>query len=686
MNLDDSDQRDGQLFPLLRFNMDVIDFWLSNVVFPHELKIFEKKLMCTAWDLCSDHFNHRVTGFSGTNDTKNILPLSIEQKDLKELENTNQEMRKILLNEKNYVYEKPGNMSGKQILEKLAELKIPVLLDSGALMLELNNQQVAVEWLKLATDCNAAIYFDEHDTLQTIDRNNTVAEFDYSVYREDLSKCVVYLDDAHTRGTDLKFPPDWRACVTLSGDITRDKTVQSCMRMRQLATTQSILFWPSYEADIHLREISRQGKVQSKHVMTFIEKNSKEFEIANMAHWTTGSLNYTKKMIGHKLYENDANNFVALYNACVDDDFVKLKVMFGEKDEAKLVNIAYEKFNKLAVHYMNYNDHTIVDFIEKMRAVVRRKLSIQAKDVTRFTHALDEEQEKELEQEVEEQKHVERPPDAKPAEPKFDKRFEQLVIGGVGSQFDQLKADGKLLSIVASLSGTQMYEYCADNEDAWANHLLVTKDFRTVIDSQSLVSNDFMRPVCWLARIKSPVGKDILIILSSYECNRLLPSFRKSINATLFMYRPRLSNLHSNLIHEAGLQLTGMPTITPIDVADEVQIGVYAGLMFFGNEAEQNAYCGFLGLVPRPWTREHEIARTEGIIDENGFVPINRRNHPGAITLGVARCTFKSNPTDLAIKLIKAHHQLLPKDSHVASILNRGLKALGRDDAMEIGD
>ena len=52
VNLDDPKQRDELLFPLFRYNMHVIDFWLSNVVFSHELKIFEKKLMCTAWDLC----------------------------------------------------------------------------------------------------------------------------------------------------------------------------------------------------------------------------------------------------------------------------------------------------------------------------------------------------------------------------------------------------------------------------------------------------------------------------------------------------------------------------------------------------------------------------------------------------------------------------------------------------------
>lgn len=217
VNLDDKRQRDELLFPSLRYNMRVIDFY-CNLIFSKELKIFEKKLMCTAWDLCSD--NGRCTGFSGTNDTKNILPLTVGQNDLEELEKTNENMSKALLHPRNGPYKNlPANVSGKEILVMLAKDDIPVLLDSGALMLELNNKQVAVEWLKQATKYDAAVYFDDNDTLQTVDRNGIVTAFEYSVFKGNLGRCVVYLDDAHTRGTDLKFPPEWKACVTLSGDI-----------------------------------------------------------------------------------------------------------------------------------------------------------------------------------------------------------------------------------------------------------------------------------------------------------------------------------------------------------------------------------------------------------------------------------------------------------------------------------
>lgn len=494
------------------------------------------------------------------------------------------------------------------------------------------------------------------------------------------------MDDTHTRGTDLKFPPKTKACVTLSGDITRDKTVQSCMRMRQLETSQSISFWASHEADARIRKLcklSARNVVENAHVIQFIENNSREFETANMVHWTTSALNYTKKLIGHKLYENltDDNSMLELYRKCVDDDFVKLTEMYGEKEEAKLLDIAWKKFDKLAGYQI---DKTVRPFIREMQDKVNDKLMQRAPNVKRFTHALDEEQEKELEQEVEEQTQVERPPHAKPAKPVFDEQLEKLVLDGANDDL-VVKMKGKtLIPIAASLKNTQLSEFCNQNANAWAEYLFGTKDFQTVLYDTSMSCDEFLRPVWWIARIKNRLTHDILILLSSFECNHLLPAFRRTANSTLFMYRPRLSKLHSNLLHERKLQVTGSSKMYAIDIEDEAQIGVYSGSMFFANEVEQNAYCAFLGLIPRPRTDEQNIAFEEKVIKENGFVPSKRRKYSEAISKCVGKCKFNENPVDFAIKLIKAHHQDLPKVSHASSILIRGKKAITADDAMQV--
>lgn len=377
VNLSDPHQRDHLLFPLFRFNMYVIDFWLSKVVFPHEAKTFEDKLMSTAWDLCSEQLNHLVTGFSGTNDTLHILPKPIAQNDLEELENTNDLVRQTLLRPENQTYRAlPANVSAKHILEKLLLSNIQVLLDAGALMLEYNNKQVAVEWLKMAPidQFDAALYFDSQDILQTIDRNGTITEFDCSVYRENLGRCLVYLDDTHTRGTDLKFPLRKKACVTLSGEITRDKTVQACMRMRQLGKGHSIEFWASFEADLRIREtcnIRLGAQMSSKYVIDFICDNSKKFETDNTVHWVAAAHNYTKKLAACKLYEN-VSKFDVLYDGCVDREFVTLREMYSDKEEKPLSIIAHAKFQRLVSSYLDRE--IIQDLVRKNYKAVMEKL------------------------------------------------------------------------------------------------------------------------------------------------------------------------------------------------------------------------------------------------------------------------------------------------------------------------
>lgn len=610
--------------------------------------------------------------------------MPIAQNDLDELESTNENVRKILLQEANQSYESlPTNVSAKEILDRLTERNIPVLLDSGALMLELSNEQVAIEWLKLTAEASydAAVYFDSRDILQTVDRNSTHTEFDCSVYRENLNRCLVYLDDVHTRGTDLKLPLNWKACVTVSGDITRDKTVQSCMRMRQLGSKHSICFWASCEADIRIRklcDLSTEESITNEHVINFISSNSKQLETANMIHWTSAALNYTKKLIGHKLFDVATDEYFMqqLYAKCVDDEFSSLINMYGDKEQALLIDIAWSKFDKITTEHRANKE--IKAFVRKIQDSVNEKLIELAPNVKKFSNALDEEQEKELEQELEEQRFIERPPAVKAATPAFDEYLKKLILNGVNDEY--MKTQRSFLSIATSLEHTQLFRrYKKNNKNAWAKHLFVTRDFKSVIDSSSQSCDEFLRPVWWIARIECEKNEPILVLLSSYECNRLLSTFQKSKKSTLFMYRPRINKLHSNLVHETDLQVTGMDETELIDIEDEVQIGMYAGMMYFENEDEQNAYCGFLGLIPRPRTKELERAVDNKVIEAKGYVPMEKRQYSEAISNCVGQCKFQDNPVDLAVKLIEAHHQTLLRESHVAAILERSTKLIGNN-------
>lgn len=682
INLDDPTQRMKRLFPLLRYNMNVIDFWLSTKVYPREAKTFEKKLTCTAWDLCSESLKHRVTGFSGTNDTKNILPLPVAQNDLNSLQQTNEKLLITLLKPENQkYYALPANVSADYILKKLVYDVIPALFDAGALMLELSNEQMAREWLKIANSTfDAAIFFDSNDILQTIDRNGVIVELNSSVYRDNLSRCLVYVDDAHIRGTDLKFPDKWKGCVTLSGDITRDKTVQACMRMRQLGNGHVISFWASHEADARIKklcDLSSDDYPTNEHVIDFICENSNQFERNNMPYWASAAHNYAKKLAGHMLYsENEygKNAIVDLSNMCIDDEYVTLKDMYENRQDFQLQTISAKRFHELIKVYEEYDE--IVEFIEKIDHGVHTKLNQQPMIYSH--HGLDEEQEKEIEHEFETEEQVERPRPVRPACANFNKGLRYLFLNGLKRDLSKLQKDKAIVPISRSLAKTHLYRTYINEIDAWSPNLHVTRDFIRVLDDKSRSYDDFLRPVWWIAGVQIELdaieSETHWVLLSSFECDHLIPTFEKSKKATLIMYRPRTSKKQNNLLHERRLQVTAMENPLAIDLRSEVEIGVYAGSMYFKTEAEQQAFCGFLGLVPQPRTPALGFAFQNNMIEPNGFVLPENRKYSNALEECVGDCHFKQNPCGLVCGLIGAHQQLMRRESHVVSIVDRGVK------------
>ena len=104
--------------------------------------------------------------------------------------------------------------------------EIRVLLDVGAQMLDLQNNELAKTWLAISTDASAAIYFNEDDELTVLTRDGCMQLLISSPFAQQLDQCIIYLDYAHTRGTDIKFPTGFRAAVTLGPKVTKDRLAQ----------------------------------------------------------------------------------------------------------------------------------------------------------------------------------------------------------------------------------------------------------------------------------------------------------------------------------------------------------------------------------------------------------------------------------------------------------------------------
>jgi hypothetical protein len=232
VNTSDPRQCEEYLFPLFHRREAVVNFYLSRVVFPKQAKEFPEKLATSGWDI-AEVKKKFTTGFSGTNDNRYLLPSSIIQDDPIGQLSTNAKVLTYLLQSENnyYMCTNPGGeaCSAQSFLELLVRQspEIRVLLDVGAQMLDLQNQKLAEHWLSLApSDILAVVFFGDNDEPAVLTRDGILESFVSSPFNQQLGKCLVYLDDAHTRGTDLKLPLNYRAAVTLGPKVTKDRLLQ----------------------------------------------------------------------------------------------------------------------------------------------------------------------------------------------------------------------------------------------------------------------------------------------------------------------------------------------------------------------------------------------------------------------------------------------------------------------------
>lgn len=242
--MDDSAQV-TEIWRHLRFTVVVINHFLNNFVFPVHAKQFSIKLQTSGWDIpllsLDDEEEPRgsrpnrpglTTGFSGTNDNRRLLPLTIEQQDLPGLSHTNAEVLTYLLQERNRGYMLAVNGYGKRMTESgllglLSSSNIRILIDAGAFVLEMDNRQFVEAWLKHDNEAQAAVFFGDQEKPWVLYRNKRVPmPLLATPFAENLEGCLVYLDEAHTRGTDLPLPVCAKGALTLGLNQTKDHTVQ----------------------------------------------------------------------------------------------------------------------------------------------------------------------------------------------------------------------------------------------------------------------------------------------------------------------------------------------------------------------------------------------------------------------------------------------------------------------------
>lgn len=233
INLQDDVQFVDRFYPSIKYSVEAINHFLSHLVFPTELSAFNQQLAASGWDLAAKS-KHPTTGFSGTTDLCALLPLSTRMQDLQSQTHTNALVLNNILGDENTAISIHETLSkkyldGGALLDHVvADGQCRVMIDVGAQILKLSNRQVAEKWLDQTTDMsiNAVVFFDDSDVLSVLDRSNVVLPLKASIFAKNLDSCAVFLDEAHTRGTDLRLPPKYKAAVTLGPGLTKDRLTQ----------------------------------------------------------------------------------------------------------------------------------------------------------------------------------------------------------------------------------------------------------------------------------------------------------------------------------------------------------------------------------------------------------------------------------------------------------------------------
>ncbi|UJR17554.1 hypothetical protein I4U23_004450 [Adineta vaga] len=693
INLKDYQQRTQLLFPSLRYNMLVINYFLNHFVFPLEAKQFPQKLVASAWDLSSSIREKLITGFSGTNDTQLLLPVHICQCDLSELQKTDAiVLNNLLCSENDHYQYLPIATNSNEILKRIVmkEPMIQVILDVGALFIDGTNRQIAVKWLDLSDKMKIdyVVYF-ELDSIFVCNRQYQHHAFATSPASERLDRCVFYLDEIHTRGTDFKFPNDFRAAVTLGNGLTKDRLVQACMRMRKLGKHHWLSFWSSNEVHQQIRTIKNKAillnnkknndeRITLTDILRWVYENTQQATWDGLHLWATQSLSFQRKLTAFQLidWKQDGTSYTNtlmdnIAKGSLETEVLELKSMYGVSKTFETISDIY------SARYEHFN---IFSSMEIHQAVSKR-LRDYGGSKKLLTQLLDEEQQRELEreQELEEERQQKRPSPVRPAEPQLHDEIKALC-----NARDPMLNLSKLTSVFHPIAdaflGTTFYRECQPR--CWSQNLWVSDEFIRVIQTQGEPLDPFLRPSRWILIYRN----EHIIFVSPFEANwlmgRLYDLYRQQplgevLTTTLRLILPRTKRDQSILVDTSTLtippsNISNLGALSfPIPIEWLVTMFIFNGTLYFKTTDEQKAYCQYLGICPKPRTEIEEDAFEKGWITFDGFV---EKSEYG-ILLQLQSCNFRTNPLAFIRKLVENRNNTHPPlISHVGSILINNVK------------
>ncbi|TKA72247.1 hypothetical protein B0A49_06074 [Cryomyces minteri] len=460
----------------------------------------------------------------------------------------------------------------------LTRMKIRMLIDAGAQILEMDNLSLAKAWLRIDNEAPAVLYFDAENKPFVLYRHGVRIPLLASPFADNLGDCLVYLDEAHTRGTDLKMP--WNATGALT---VKRKTIQckvAAMRLRRLATTQSVVFFAPpevHQSILDLRQKKSKDSIDSYDVICWLLEQ------------TCSGIEQLQP-----LYFSQGADFCRRAQAAIDNPDLLVDVDQRETYLQALKQTEHQTLEQLYKPRLKSKSAMNGPFSPQIAAFMKelnvRRRGFQGLGNAVHGSALQEvEQEREVAYEVEAVRELQKPIHYTPLSftgPHRDivsfVETGRLAAGSAGYEhaFKALKRTGLGLKY-------------GINEEATTSKFFISKEFpRTV--NLTCANDNFLRQVHWI--LWSALTETALVITEE-EAECLIPLIQdsKRLPTHLLTYAAPVTRkmLHFNDL--SYYAIPALPTVWKPPGWLSIELGIFAGRLYFEFE-EYGGICKFLGV------------------------------------------------------------------------------------------
>jgi hypothetical protein len=354
--------------------------------------------------------------------------------------------------------------------------------------------------------------------------------------------------------------------------------------MRQLGKGQSVMFFAPGEVDRLIRNLIPNGEgcrhIQVLDILRWAMHETCEDIRHHLPHWAQQGLDHNQRFSAYKRY-GSTRDLNSLREAWLQPESRTLEQMYDLVSDVQGIGASLEIAGIPALN-------------ERMeRLGVSHMVDVRVA----------EEQEREVNHEIERERHVGHPPKVHPAKHIVHDDIRNFV------------RTGKLPKIpkhILPLFSPMRIDEALNSMTEWSPSPLATTDFAVTIANSNYANllrlTDYLRPVNWILSSESGRGC-VIIVISPYEANELLPIIRKGNKVRLHVYAPRVSASMRSFSDLAFYPIPGSPGrawSAPVHIRTELNL--FAGQLYFDSREDYEKVCVLLALyMAHPGAEKIEV-------------------------------------------------------------------------------